>query len=515
MMSNERTLRLILGDQLSREISSLRDAVPDRDIILMAEVQDEATYVRHHKQKIVLVFSAMRHFAEDLRKKGYDVDYITIDEQRNTGSLKGEVQRAVQRHRPNHVVVTEPGEWRLYDDMQSWEKTLGIPVEIREDNRFLCSHDTFNTWAEGRKQLRMENFYRMMRKQTGWLMEGHEPEGGTWNYDVENRKALPKNVQIPDALRFVPDTVTQDVIALVKNRYADHIGEGETFGWAVTRKDALKALHAFIRQALPSFGDYQDAMQTGESFLFHSLLSPYINLGLLSPREVCERVLKAYADGHTPLHTAEGFIRQILGWREFMRGIYWRMMPTYKEGNYFDARRPLPDFYWTADTDMQCLRTCIESTLKNAYAHHIQRLMVTGNFALLAGINPAQVEDWYLAVYADAYEWVELPNTHGMALFADGGALSSKPYAASGAYIARMSDYCKHCPYDPKEKTGPSACPFNVLYWHFLMRHESTLKANPRMALAYRNLDRLSAATRQQIEHDARAFLQSIKQADA
>lgn len=502
-----KTLRLVLGDQLSRSISSLDGIDSDRDVVLLVEVGDEATYVRHHKQKIALVLSAMRHFAELLTGEGLAVDYVQMTDADNTGSFTGELARAQQRHQCDQVVVTEPGEWRVREMMNDWEELLGVPVEIRGDDRFLCSLDEFARWADGRKTLRMEFFYREMRRKTGWLMQGDKPRGERWNYDRENRKSLPKNVALPRRERFEPNRTTREVMELVESQFADHFGELDTFGWAVTREDALSALDDFVRNCLPGFGDFQDAMKNGEDYLFHALLSPYLNLGLLQPREVCEAALQAFEDDAAPLAAVEGFVRQILGWREYVRGLYWLKMPDYAQTNHLGANRPLPDFYWTAKTEMNCLRDTIESTRRNAYAHHIQRLMVTGNFALLAGISPAEVEDWYLRVYADAFEWVELPNTHGMALFADGGVIASKPYAASGAYINRMSDYCPGCRFDPKKKLGEKACPFNYLYWHFLIRNADPLRSNPRMGLAYKNLDRMDENQQQDIVKQAEQFL--------
>ena len=350
-----------------------------------------------------------------------------------------------------------------------------------------------------------------MRRQTGWLMNGDQPVGDRWNFDSENRKALPRNLQLPARRRFEPDAVTRAVMDLVELHFGDHFGDLESFGWAVTREDAQAALRHFIADCLPQFGDYQDSMKSGEDWLFHAALSPYLNMGLLNPREVCQAALQAYHAGDASLHAVEGFVRQILGWREYVRGLYWQQMPAYRNTNYLNATRSLPDFYWTAETEMKCLRECLAATRRNAYAHHIQRLMITGNFALLTGLAPAEVEEWYLGVYADAFEWVELPNTHGMTLFADGGLLASKPYAASGAYIQRMSDYCSGCRYDPKIKLGPPACPFNYLYWHFLIVNEDRLKPNPRMAMPYRTLARMTAERRQQITQQAQAFLAQLQ----
>lgn len=504
------TLRLVLGDQLTPSLSALHGLDATRDVVLMVEVHDETTYVRHHKQKLILVLSAMRHFAKTLTDDGITVDYVRLEDDGNTGSFTGEVERALKRHDADRLVVTAPSEWRVWEMMQSWSDAFGVPVEIRDDDRFLCSRAAFEDWAEGRERFLMEHFYRMMRRTTGWLMDGDDPEGGTWNYDAENRNALPDNVSVPAPRRFEPDATTQNVIALVERRFADHFGEARPFGWAVTRTQALEALDYFVAHLLPRFGDYQDAMKQGEPFLFHATLSPYLNLGLLVPQEVCEAVLAAYADGNAPLPATEGFIRQILGWREYVRGIYWLRMPDYAKTNFFEAERPLPSFYWTGETDLHCLHEAITATRRHAYAHHIQRLMVTGNFALLTGLSPAAVNAWYLTVYADAFEWVELPNTHGMALHADGGLLGSKPYAASGAYINRMSDYCSRCTYSPHVKQGPEACPFNYLYWYFLIVNEEKLSSNHRMAMMYRTLERMGAERREEIIHDAERFLDQL-----
>jgi deoxyribodipyrimidine photolyase-related protein len=505
-----RSLRFILGDQLTRSISSLRGLDPSRDVVLMAEVWDEATYVPHHKQKIAFLFSAMRHFAEELRREGIAVDHVRLDDAGNTGSFTGELRRAVDRHGVSEIFVTEPGEWRVWDMIRGWQELLGLPVHIREDDRFLCSRNEFARWAGNRGQLRMEFFYREMRRKTDLLMAGDDPEGGQWNYDRENRKRLPKDLPPPKRPCFAPDAITQEVLNLVAARFASHFGDLEPFGWAVTRADALEALDYFTERCLPSFGDYQDAMKQGEDFLYHSVLSPYLNAGLLTAYEVCKLAEAAYRKKTAPLNAVEGFIRQIIGWREYVRGIYWTRMPDYAATNHLGAKRRLPAFYWTGGTSMNCLKECIRSTRQHAYAHHIQRLMVTGNFALLAGIAPHEIEEWYLLVYADAYEWVELPNVHGMVMHADGGVLGSKPYAASGAYINRMSDYCTQCAYDPNAKSGPKACPFNYLYWNFLIENESKLSANPRMAMPYRTLAKMENSRKTEVVADARTFLESL-----
>ena len=497
------TLRIVLGDQLTRGISSLRDHAAG-DVVLMMEVVEEATYVKHHKQKLVFIFSAMRHFAEELRREGITVDYVTLDDPENSGSFTSEVERAIRRHKPSHVVVTEPGEWRVLEMMKKWG------AEIRNDDRFFATPASFALWAKGRKELRMEFFYREMRRATRLLMSGDAPEGGQWNFDHDNRKSLPKTLIPPRRQRFEPDHITREVMALVETRFASHFGNLEPFGWAVTRADALEALDHFITACLPGFGDYQDAMKQGNVFLYHSIISPYLNIGLLTAREICEAAEAAWKKGAAPLNAVEGFIRQILGWREYVRGLYWLKMPAYAETNALQAKRPLPEFFWTAETDLNCLSQAIGDTKRHAYAHHIQRLMVIGNFALLAGLAPKEVEAWYLLVYADAFEWVELPNTHGMALFADGGIMASKPYAASGAYIDRMSDYCDRCAYKPDVKLGPKACPFNYLYWDFLMRNESRLQKNLRMAMPYRTLAKMEEGRRAEIAREARAFLESL-----
>ena len=486
------SLILILGDQLSLNISSLKSADIATDRILMAELVDEATYVKHHKKKIIFLFSAMRHFAGALREVGWSVDYVLLDDSDNTGSFTGEVERAVARHKPNKIVVTEPGEWRVRQEFDGWQDRFRLPVDILTDDRFICSRAEFADWATGRKQLRMEFFYREMRRKTGLLMDGDKPAGGKWNFDAENRKPAKRNLLMPQPLQFEANAQTQSIIGLVSDLFPDHFGDALPYWFAVNADQATAACDHFVDKALASFGDYQDAMLAGKRFLFHSVLSLYMNAGLLDPLEVCRKVEAVYLDKHIPINAAEGFIRQIIGWREYVRGIYWLYMPEYVEHNHLAAERSLPQFYWTGDTDMACLREVITQTRHEFYAHHIQRLMVTGNFAMLVGVQPRQVHEWYLAVYADAYEWVELPNTLGMSQYADGGLLGSKPYAASGNYINKMSDYCGACRYDVKKKTGEGACPFNPLYWDFLARNEDKLRGNPRLTQVYRVWDRMS-----------------------
>ena len=505
-----KTLLLVLGDQLTLDRGALAQADRSDTIILMAEVAAETTYVPHHKKKIALVLSAMRHFADQLQRGGWLVDYVKLDDPENSESLAGELTKAVARHAPSRGVVTEPGEFRVKAHLSDWAETSGTGMEFVTDDRFVASQDEFANWAEGRKQLRMEYFYREMRRKTGLLMAGDEPEGGKWNFDAENRKPAKADLFMPEPIWFEPDPVTEQVLELVERRFPDHIGQLRPFRYAVTRDQALLALDHFIEHGLPSFGDYQDAMLTGEPFLYHSLLSGYLNIGLLDPIEICRRVEDAYYCGRAPLNAAEGYIRQIIGWREYIRGIYWLKMPEYADSNFFNADRPLPEFYWTGETDMACLRAAIGQTIEHAYAHHIQRLMVTGNFAMLAGVRPQDVHEWYLAVYMDAYEWVEMPNTLGMSQFADGGLLGSKPYAASGNYISKMSDYCSGCRYDVKKKTGPDACPFNPLYWDFLVRNREKLGSNPRLGQVYRTWDRMAEEKKQDYLTSAETILAQI-----
>ena len=509
-MSRPRII-LVLGDQLSHSISSLRAGVKERDIVLMCEVADETRYVRHHKKKIVFVLSAMRHFSEELKVEGWTVDYIRLDNEANTGCFTGELTRAVDRHDADAVLVTHPGEWRVLKSLQGWANQSDCTLEWQDDTRFVSTLEEFRAWAKGRKALRMEYFYREMRSKTGLLMNGNDPEGGKWNYDSENRKSASNDLAIPKPLNFAPDDITKDVLKLVEDEFPDHFGKLSDFWFAINSADAEKVRDHFIEASLSSFGDYQDAMLKDDKFLYHSLLSFYINAGLLDPLETCRRVEAAYIRGQAPLNAVEGFIRQIIGWREYMRGIYWTSGSGYTEQNALSATRDLPEFYWSAKTEMACIRTVVGQTRDEAYAHHIQRLMITGTFALIAGIDPFQVHEWYLAVYADAYEWVEAPNVIGMALFADGGKLGSKPYAASGSYINKMSDYCGSCSYAVTKKTGENACPFNSLYWHFLDRNRAQLKSNHRLARPYSTWDRMSEDKRLDYLKTAENYLKNIE----
>ena len=487
-----RTLRIVLGDQCSAGLSALADLDAAHDRVLMAEVMAECTYVKHHPKKIVLVLSAMRHFAAELASRGVSVDYIRLDDPENTGALRGEMLRSVARWRPERIVLTEPGEWRLLEEMRRWHEVGGLEVDIRDDDRFLCRVPEFRAWARGRGGVRMEFFYREMRRRYGILMDEGSPAGGQWNFDPENRKPLPKGITPPAPPAFAPDAITQEVMALVAERFADHFGSVDGFALPVTAADAEAALDDFVRHRLAQFGDWQDSMKTGEATMFHALVSTSMNAGLLSPLAACQAAEAAYRRGAAPINAVEGFIRQILGWREFVRGVYWWKMPEYAALNGLGATRALPQFYWSAETKMNCLHQSIGDTRTHAYAHHIQRLMVIGNFALLAGLDPDEVEEWFLIVYADAYQWVEMPNVRGMALHADGGVMGSKPYAASGAYINRMSDYCRGCHYDVKDAVGERGCPFNALYWDFMARHQDRFGANPRMAMPVRTLAKMA-----------------------
>lgn len=478
---------------------------------MLCEVRAEATYVPHHKKKIAFLFAAMRHFAEQLRACGVRVHYVAYDVPENLGSLDAEVKRALGLYRIDRVILTEPGEYRVLVMYEALKRELAVPLEIRVDDRFLSTRKQFADWAAGKKQLRMEYFYREMRKRYHILIEPDgTPTGGAWNYDKENRKLPAKGLRSPKRLRHARSAITREVLALVEQQFPTHFGDLHPFYYAITRDQALLELDHFIDELLPQFGDYQDAMVAGEPYLYHSLISSYLNAGLLLPLEICRKAEAAYRAGKAPLAAAEGFIRQILGWREYVRGIYWHYMPDYAAKNHLGATRPLPAFYWDGKTDMFCVAEAVRHTREHAYSHHIQRLMVTGNFALLAGINPVEVCEWYLLVYSDAYEWVELPNTLGMALFGDGGIMASKPYAASGKYIHRMSNFCARCTYDPEQMTGENACPFNALYWDFIDRHALKLRHNQRMSYMYASWEKMVPTKQQALREKAAQLLRAM-----
>jgi deoxyribodipyrimidine photolyase-related protein len=478
---------------------------PVLDVVWMAEVSRESEKVWTSKVRIAFFLSAMRHFRDALLTRGWQVHYRELGGP-GEETLGGQLRSTVASLRPIGVIVTEPGEWSVAEEIKEAAASARIPLETRVDRHFLCTREQFAAHAKGRKQLRMEFFYREMRNRTGYLMESGVPAGGRWNFDAENRESFGRSgppLRLPPR-RFPPDAVTREVIALVKERFAAHPGSLDDFDWPVTAEEAREALEDFLTHRLPEFGRYQDAMWTHEPWLFHSRLSAVMNVKLLDPREVLKGAEEAWREGRAELESVEGFIRQILGWREYVRGVYWHFMPDYVGRNHLKAEEPLPAFYWTGQTDMACLHDAISQTLRYGYAHHIQRLMVTGLFSLLLGVDPRQVHQWYLAVYIDAVEWVELPNTLGMSQYADGGVMASKPYVASGKYIQRMSNHCAGCRFDPAKSTGERACPFTTLYWDFLLRHEPELRTNARMAMQLRNATRLSPSDRSAI-HDAAA----------
>jgi deoxyribodipyrimidine photolyase-related protein len=512
MPSELKHLVLILGDQLDDDASALSDFDPQHDAIWMAEVAEESTHVVSAKQRTTVFLSAMRHFAARLKARGWTVLYTHLDDPDNAGTLAGELEKAIVQTRPQGLVMTAPGEWRVLQSLREVARTHALDVEVRDDTHFFSTVRDFAEHARGRKQLRLEFFYRELRQKTGILMDGKKPLGDQWNFDADNRGSFGKQGPglLPKPSRFEPDAITQEVMALVNQRLAHHPGSVASFGWPVTREQALSALTDFIAHRLPSFGLYQDAMWEGELWLYHSHLSCALNLKLLNPREVVAAAEDALRQGHAPLEAVEGFVRQILGWREYVRGIYWTHMPDYAERNAMQAHAPLPEFYWTGQTDMACLRDAITQTLAHGYAHHIQRLMVTGLYALLLGVEPKAVHQWYLGVYVDAVEWVELPNTVGMSQFADGGLMASKPYVASGKYIDRMSNHCKGCTFNPAESTGEKACPFTTLYWDYLIRHADTLAKNPRMLMQLKNMNRLTPQAREDIALQAQSHRREV-----
>jgi deoxyribodipyrimidine photolyase-related protein len=501
-----RHLVVILGDQLNRDASAWDGFDAGRDLAWMCEASQEATHVPSSQVRIALFLSAMRHFAQGLRAEGVPLEYL----QGHPGSLAEALRATLSARRVERVVLTEPGEWRVREALAQAAAEAGVVLEIREDRHFLCSRAEFERHAQGRKQLRMEYFYREMRQRHRVLMDGDEPVGGQWNFDADNRESFGREGPglVPAPLRFEPDALTREVIADVRVRHGAHAGRLEAFAWPVTREQALQALQDFVTHRLRDFGRWQDAMWGGQPWLYHALVSSSLNLKLLDPREVVAAAEAAYRAGNVPLASAEGFIRQVLGWREYVRGIYWLRMPGYLELNALQAHEPLPAFYWSGRTPMRCLADAIGQTLEHGYAHHIQRLMVTGLYALLLGVEPRQVHAWYLSVYVDAVEWVELPNTVGMSQHADAdaGPMASKPYVATGQYISRMSDHCRGCRFDPAQRTGERACPFTTLYWDFLARHEKRLAGNPRMALQVKNLRRIEPGELQAIRARAAAI---------
>jgi deoxyribodipyrimidine photolyase-related protein len=509
-MAELRALCVVLGDQLDIDAAVFDGFDPAQDAVWMAEVDEEATQVWSSQPRIAMFLAAMRHFALALRAAGRPVHYTRLDAPGNTGSLQSQLLADITRLRPRALVMTAPGDWRVLQALKAVAQASGLALELRDDRHFYTTVREFASHARGRSSLRMEYFYREQRRRHQVLMAqpgGTQPEGGQWNFDAENRAGFGAGGpgDVPPPARFEPDELTQDVLALVATRFAAHPGQLDSFAWPVTRAQARVSLQRFITERLPLFGRYQDAMWPGEPWLYHAHLSAALNLKLLNPREVVAAAVAAYTAGQAPLAGVEGFVRQILGWREYVRGVYWTQMPDYLERNALDAQQDLPAWYWTGQTDMACLRDALTQSLAHGYAHHIQRLMVIGLYALMLGVQPKQVHSWFLAVYVDAVEWVELPNSLGMSQYADGGVMGSKPYVATGQYIARQGPHCQGCRYQPAQRTGDSACPFTTLYWDFLMRHESLLARNPRMALQVKNLARLSPAEREAVAQRAGA----------
>ena len=511
-LKNIQTLYVVLGDQLTDCYDFYNHMNRETDCVWMAEVEAESTTVWSHKARIVMFLSAMRHFKQQLGKKDIPVLYHQLDTHEYP-DLATALASDIKKYLPSRVVIIKTGDYVVQQQLVDTVSKAGLILSIITDSTFLCDTATFNNWASNKKQLRMEYFYRFMRKTHSVLLEDEQPIGGKWNYDYENRRSFGK--QGPDNNPpwpgFCPDKITKNVINLVNTRFPNHPGSLDHFDWPVTSEQAETALTDFIQYRLPTFGAYQDAMWTDEPFLYHSGLAAALNLKLLDPRFVINRAADAYHQRQAPLTAVEGFIRQILGWREFVRGIYWRFMPEYKEKNLLKAKLNLPDFYWTADTDMICLKQTITQSLEYGYAHHIQRLMVTGLFSLLFGVKPQAIHEWYLAIYVDAVEWVELPNTLGMSQYADGGILASKPYVASGKYIQRMSNYCRHCRYNPANAIGKDACPFTTLYWDFLQQKKHLFGNHPRTALQWRHLNRLSDLDRQEIGSQAKIIRQKLR----
>lgn len=505
-------IRLILGDQLNSNHSWFQK-VDNATVYLMMEVRQETDYVVHHVQKVVGFFGAMRFFAAWLQDHGHSVHYIKLDDPENLQNIVLNTQSTLRKYKAVHLDYMEPDEYRLQTLFEQEFKWDGIEVQRHSTEHFLAGHEDLETHFKDKKQFRMEFFYRYMRKKYNILMNGKEPMGGQWNFDTENRKALPSKVYPPPPFLFKYNTTS--LVNMVQSSGVKTIGtvNAEAFEWPLQRKDGLLLLSYFVENLLPAFGTYQDAMTQKSWSLFHSRLSFALNTKMLHPKEVIEAVVNAWdkSSSEIPLHQVEGFIRQILGWREYVRGVYKTMMPAYAQMNFFNHKRTLPSWFWTGNTKMKCLQHAIGQSLEKAYAHHIQRLMVTGNFALLAGIDPDEVDRWYLGIYIDAIEWVEMPNTRGMSQFADGGCMGSKPYVSSAAYIDRMSDYCKNCVYDAKKKTGVGACPFNSLYWHFYHRHTALLRSNPRIGMAYVTWSKMAETSKNELLAQAEAYLENIE----
>ena len=503
-------LRLVLGDQLNPLHSWFTQVRADVVYVFM-EVRSETDYVRHHAQKVLGIFAAMRDLAQTLQAQGHRVRYLQIDDPNNRQSITANLDALLQQDTVAAVEYQDPDEWRLDQQLRTWAEHCALPVTSVSSEHYFTARDTAAKFFTGKKQWLMESFYRQQRRDQGVLMAAQgQPEGAQWNFDADNRK--PWRGQPAPAADLRP---RHDHSALWQNIVAagvQTLGEPQAtrFRWPLNRSEALLQLDYFIAHGLAHFGDYQDAISQRSWHLFHSLLSFALNTKMLNPREVVRRAEQAWRQGHAPLHSAEGFIRQILGWREYVRGVYWAQMPRYTELNHLNHLRPLPEWFWTGQTGMACLASAIGQSLEHAYAHHIQRLMVIGNFALLSGLNPSEVHRWYLGIYIDAFEWVEAPNTLGMSQFADGGGLATKPYVSSAAYLNKMGDHCKSCAYDPKDRLGERACPFNALYWNFFERHRKLLQGNPRLGMVYRQLDQMPSEAMQQLQEKASIICESL-----
>lgn len=483
-----RNLVLVLGDQLDGHSAAFDGFDPEVDVIVQLEVMEEAAYITQHKLRIAYFFASMRHFREDMVTQGRRVRYVAIDNPENTGRFETEIVRACTLLKPEHMIVLEPGDWRVAEKLRH----LPQPPEIRTDRHFFCSEDEFAGFTRDHPRPILETFYRYMRRKTGILMDrAGTPVGTAWNFDEQNRKPLGKSAPaIPPVRACIMDPISTEVRDVVARRFASSPGKLDNINVPVSRAQALEQLEDFVSNRLPLFGIYQDAMRNGEPFLYHSRLSGPLNLHLLTPAEVIDAALKSR---DAPLNALEGFVRQIIGWREYARGIYWQRMPHYADENALNAQLRVPRFYWTGETDMRCLADAIRHTIDHAYAHHIERLMVLGLFAMLLGVAPYEVHRWHMSMFWDAIDWVSLPNTLGMSQYGDGGIMATKPYAASGAYINRMSDHCKGCRFDPKKSVGDDACPFTTLYWNFLAKHRKRFVSNGRMRNQYFNLGRKDA----------------------
>lgn len=488
-----RNLVIVCGDQLDHASAALEGFDPARDAILISEAREEASYIWQHKRRLALFFSAMRHFAHDQRALGRAVIYNFIESEEPVSTLAEGLARAISEHKPEQLVLVRPGDLRVLTALEAAANESNMPLRLFEDTHFFTSPTDFSAALKGRKRFILEDFYRAERRRTGLLMtDDGKPIGGEWNFDKENRKSFRRGGAglVPARDSFEPDAITKDVLKLIEREFADAPGSLDEFDEPVTRKDALTALNEFVANRLPLFGTYQDAMASGESTLYHSRLSAVMNLKLISPREACDAAIQAFECGAAPINAVEGFVRQILGWREFSRGVYWHFMPDYADRNALGGELPIPDFFWTGDTEMACLSDMISRLLKTGYAHHIERLMGMGLFLMLRGTQPFAAHEWHMALYLDAIDWVSMPNMLGMSQHADGAVMGTKPYCASGAYIDRMSNYCSGCRFDPKQGTGEAACPFTSLYWDFLARNEPLLKGNRRMKFQLANLHR-------------------------